>query len=637
MSQNLITSLSSPVRWVRTSRRYPCPVCGKSGFCEVSDDGRTAHCMRVPSGITMHHRQGGWLHQLAPADNGVTIADFKASLSKGITAEIKPLPPEVLDRVNQTLLAHCPLSEAHRQYLTAAGVDPVGCGSLHYAEASTVARQLVKEFGEDTARRHPVLLRVERDNGRNYWTIAGAATGILFPAKNLAGQILGIQIRKDQPKGSEDRYRWLSHAGLGGTPLTVFQAPQGAASAHMVIVTEGYKKAAVAAKTWACHAVSLAGVTAYKEGELLQVLETLEARVIVVALDQDKRQNLRVKAAEQRLVRLFAAGQPEAELYFLNWPEAAGKGLDDALAAGAAFQFDRTLVAGNVEGTHLVNDLPGLVVDRAFNQIGPLYTLEGARSQHRAYFDRLLIRPNKTQRVITSPTGTGKSRAADDALAAALLSGKLSGRWLLLAPNRANIAERTAPGTELGKAVKAGQAAIQQGRTLFDLQELKIVGRKSNAEDCANPQAADAGAARQVTARVVCAQCPFGSDQNWQDHAGELGFKVDQEPNRPWKCEVQGYLHSRKISRQAQVVIATKEAYLNNSDLLAEFDGGVIVDEELLGYLVEIIQVDTAILGGWREKIALKGLSFPAWEQLFRIIETAFNNLAENQPQGQPA
>jgi hypothetical protein len=271
-----------------------------------------------------------------------------------------------------------------------------------------------------------------------------------------------------------------------------------------------------------------------------------------------------------------------------------------------------------------------MVVDRAFSQIGPLFSLEGARSQHRAFFDRLLFHPNKTQRVITSPTGTGKSRAADDALADALLSGKLTGRWLLLAPNRANIAERTEPSTKLGKAVRSGLAAIQRGRTLFDVGDLKVASRPATPEDCANPQATDAGSARQVTARVVCAKCPFGSDQNWQDHAAELGFKLDQNPSRPWKCETQGYLHSRKISRQAQVVVATKEAYLNNSDLLNEFDGGVIVDEELLGYLLEIITIDTAILGGWREKIAVKNLHFPAWEQLFRIIETAFNALAES-------
>lgn len=630
MSQNLIISSSNPVRWLRTSRRNPCPICDKSGYCEVSDDGRTAHCMRVPNAVPMRHRQGGWLHQLAPADDGVTISDFKASLIKGTSAaEIKPLSPEFIDLVNRALLALCPITEAHKLYLTQARVNPQGCGSLDYSQAAIIARQLVKQFGEDTARRHPALLKVERGNARNYWTIAGASTGILFPAINLEGQILGIQIRKDRPKGSEDRYRWLSHAGLGGTPLTVFRAAPAAASGHMVIITEGYKKAAIAAQTWGCHAVSLAGVAAYKETELLHTLEGLITGVIVLAFDQDKRHNPQVKTAEQRLLRLLAASMPENKFYFLNWPEEAGKGLDDALAAGTAFQFDEALLAGSIEGPRLVNDLPGLVVDRAFSQTGPLYTLEGARSQHRALFDRLLAHPNKSQRVITSPTGTGKSRAADDALAAALMAGKLTGRWLLLAPNKANIVERTGPGSPLGKAVTAGRAAIQQGRAIFDIEELRSGSHQTRAEDCANPQATDAGAARQVTARVVCAQCPFGSDQNWKDHATEFGFNPNWQPNRPWKCETQGYLHSRQISRQAQVVIATKEAYLNNSDLLKEFDGGIIVDEELLGYLVEIIQIDTAVLRGWREKIALKGLSFPAWEQLFKVIEKAFDTLAD--------
>ena len=76
-------------------------------------------------------------------------------------------------------------------------------------------------------------------------------------------------------------------------------------------------------------------------------------------------------------------------------------------------------------------------------------------------------------------------------------------------------------------------------------------------------------------------------------------------------------------------MVSTKEAYLNNSDLLAEFDGGVIVDEELLGYLIEIVTIDTAVMRGWREKIALKGLNFPAWELLFKIVETAFDTLAD--------
>jgi hypothetical protein len=469
-----------------------------------------------------------------------------------------------------------------------------------------------------------------RDNGRNYWTIAGAATGLLFPAVSLTGQILGIQIRKDHPKGQDDRYRWLSHAGLGGTPMTVFQAAPDAANAHMVIITEGYKKAALAARTWACHAVSLAGVSAYKEADLIQTLEGLDAKVITLAFDQDKRHNLQVKAAEQRLLRLVAAIMPGTDIYFLNWPEQIGKGLDDALSAGAEFQFDPALANGSLEGPRLVNDLPGMVIDRRFGKSGSLYSLEAARARHRTFFDRIVAYPDKTQRVITSPTGTGKSQAADDALAAALLDNRLKGRWLLLAPNRANIAERIAPGTRLGRLVAWSLAAVQQGRSLFDIAELQTGQHRPQAEDCANPQAAEAGAARQVTARVVCAGCPFGSDQNWQDHASELGFNPALQPERPWKCEKQGYLKSRQLSRQAQLVIATKEAYLNNSDLIAEFDGGIIVDEDLLSSLIEIIYIDTAILSGWREKIALKGLRFPAWEQLFRILETAFDSLANN-------
>src|SRR4029079_12446975 len=137
--------------------------------------------------------------------------------------------------------------------------------------------------------------------------------------------ILGIQIRKDQPRGSEDRYRWLSHSGLGGTPLTVFRAAPGAASSHMVVVTEGYKKAAIAAKVWGCHAISLAGVSAYKETDLIHTLEDLGAKVASLAFDQDKRHNPQVRNAEQRLLKLLAAGVPDTSFYFLNWPLTAGK------------------------------------------------------------------------------------------------------------------------------------------------------------------------------------------------------------------------------------------------------------------------------------------------------------------------
>ncbi len=199
MSQDLIQSSSNPnppVRWLRTSRRNPCPICARTGFCEVTDDNRTAHCMTVPSSVVMHHRLGGWLHELIPAEV-VTIADFQASLARKAQKspdtdgtphlQIKPLSPELIDQVNRALLKLCPLTEAHRNYLTTARANPLGCGSLDYSQSAIIARQLVERFGQEVAQHHPALLKVERGNGRNYWAIAGAATGILFPATKTSG------------------------------------------------------------------------------------------------------------------------------------------------------------------------------------------------------------------------------------------------------------------------------------------------------------------------------------------------------------------------------------------------------------------------------------------------------------------
>lgn len=45
--------------WVRTSRTFPCPVCGKPDWCGVTADGRVVRCMRVESA---QESSGGWLH-----------------------------------------------------------------------------------------------------------------------------------------------------------------------------------------------------------------------------------------------------------------------------------------------------------------------------------------------------------------------------------------------------------------------------------------------------------------------------------------------------------------------------------------------------------------------------------------------
>lgn len=601
--------------WKRTNRHNHCPVCGKFGWCEVSDDRTKAHCMHTPSAIEMHHRQGGWLHILVNSPALVaTAADLRP-----VPQLPQPLAPALVSQINRALLAHCPLNEKHQKYLEAEGVPPAGCGSLNYKAARDIARDLVNQFGEATARRHPALLEVTSKDGRKWWTIASAADGLLFPATNHEGLILGIQIRKDQPKGSDDRYRWLSHEGLGGTPLTLFRAKAGAGNSHYLIITEGYKKAAVAAGVWQCHAISLAGVNAYSESELIKTVEALGVTAISLAFDQDKRTKPQVQEAEQRLLRTLAAVFPRSAFYSLNWAGEKAKGLDDAVKSEVEIQLD----PANFSGKRFVNDLPAEALARQFGTARPLYTLPEVRSLHRQLFEKVFLNPDNSRRVVTSTTGTGKSYACDATLAGVLITGLLGReRVLLLAPSKANIAERTAPGTGLGRAVRLGLAAIQRGRNPIDLER----PRTPQPEDCANPLAQDAGAARQIAAKVVCKDCPFGSEKNWLEHAKEYGYDPNQP--RPFKCEEEGYIASRRRSEAAQVVIATKESFLNNSEMLEDFTI-VICDEGLLDYLIEKISIDTNALASWREKMALKNFDIPAWRQLMRIIEKAFDTLAE--------
>jgi|GEM_PF-1400340 len=599
----------------RPNKTHACPICGSrkaakgcywredSGgwvmaYCATPSDKRAINSP-VP-GLYLHLNKDG--HRFVDE-----MIELNRRIEQEKAAQPKSLAPRQIDEINRYFLAICPLLDKHLTYLQEEKVPSFACSTLKYSQAGRLAKELLKQFPK-TAPLHPLMLEVIGKDGRKWWTIAGAADGLLFPATNVDGLILGIQIRKDKPKGKDDRYRWLSSGGKGGTPLAVFKAMEWSANPYMLIITEGFKKASRAAATWGCNAISLAGVNGYKEAELIRTITQLRVTNIVLAFDQDKHQNPSVKKAEKKLLATLAAALPTANYATLEWAIETGKGLDDALKAGSDFEF-------KLAGQRFVNGLDRSIISKAFGKARPLYTLQQARKLHRATIDRLLTNPTDERLVITSPTGTGKSKAADDALAETARYGKLANRWLLLAPNKANIAERTAPGTKLFDAIAAGLVVIQQGRNYVDVTQ----PFKPTPFDCANPAAHTAGAARQIAAKVVCKDCPFGSADNWD--------KAYPGQPRVFECEQIGYIASRQASEAALVVIATKDAYLNNSDMSDKFTG-IICDEDLLPHLYEVINYSSETFTGWREAISLKNLAATTWERLMAVIELAFNKLA---------
>ena len=55
--------MSNTVKWHNATRAQPCPVCGHSSWCTMSDDGMMAVCRRVPSDRPSKSGSG-WIHCL---------------------------------------------------------------------------------------------------------------------------------------------------------------------------------------------------------------------------------------------------------------------------------------------------------------------------------------------------------------------------------------------------------------------------------------------------------------------------------------------------------------------------------------------------------------------------------------------
>jgi hypothetical protein len=622
--------------WKRSTRSNRCPVCnGLDGKCSFTYD------LETPQVIHCHHQKSdrpapgpvpSWVHLVGSGGSTSTPAPRPLKLELVEKQQLEPLAPALVDKINRRILELCPLSAAHAAYLAGEGIPSDGCGSLVEKQARWVAKKLVKEFGESVCARHPAIVLREASNVRAWWTLTQFEAGIIFPAINHEGLVLGLQLRKDKPRGKADRYRWFGREGLAGTPLTVFRAGPGAKRADLTIITEGWKKAAAAAAFFECNAISLSGVDGYKANDLIATVLKLGSTALAAAYDLDKFDKKGVQDAETRLINLCRGAFPFHQLSILNWDRTKAEKIDDAIKAGLSLEdFNFEGVKSTRRAGEIV-ELPGDVLATAFAQSRnqTIYTLEEARAGHRVFFEALFTSlPDGSQTNVASLTGTSKSTACDNALADAIMTDSLVGRWLLLAPNKANIAERTASNKPLGQAVAEGRAVIQIGRQPIDPFDLDS---PSTGYDCGMIGAArEAGANRQITAQEICSRCPFGSTKSWQENAERWGYNLNQ--GRPFACEqAGGYLHSKKQASQAQVVIATKESFLNGSDEISGFDG-IICDEGLLPYLLETVKIDTSKLGTWREKIMLKGIDAPGWTRLFQIIEQALDGLAEkNKP-----
>lgn len=324
----------------RVSRREPCPICGKPDYCEVRGDG-AVHCMRTASDVPGRARGGGWWHH-PPAGEAPAqpLAAAVATIVHAVPAPAKPgrAGADTLDAVYRPLLAACPLSAADLAYLDACGVPEAalaGYGTLPpRAQQQHVLDGLLACYPRATLLTVPGI--VERD-GRLQLTVGG---GLLVAVRDLGGQITALTVRQVNTDGKK-RYVWLSGGGgpESGSPAHV-ALPAGAPS-HTVLVTEGVKKAEIAAAHLGYPAIGLAGHGVQVAG--LATLERLAeqgALCVLVAFDEDATPGTAALVDASRRKLAAAALAMGLAVRYARWDGALGKGIDDLLVGGHRPRLD---------------------------------------------------------------------------------------------------------------------------------------------------------------------------------------------------------------------------------------------------------------------------------------------------------
>lgn len=298
-----------------------------------------------------------WLYRL----DGAGPASVEALPEMPAQAGAERADDGTLHRTYNDLLSLLTLSPGHRENLRRRGLSDAEIEARQYrtlpaSGRAELAKRLAERYGD-------LLLKVpgfyvKEDGGRRWWTLAGAA-GILIPVRDLAGQIVGLKVRADDP-GDGPRYTWLSSARHGGPgPGNRVHCPLFSGQTALVRVTEGELKADIATALSGILTLSVPGVSSWRQ--VLPILRQCGAKTVRLAFDADARKNRNVARALKLTAQALAREGYAVEME--TWDASAGKGIDDLLAAGGrpqvlAGEAALAAVAGTVEAARKADPEP---------------------------------------------------------------------------------------------------------------------------------------------------------------------------------------------------------------------------------------------------------------------------------------
>jgi len=173
-------------------------------------------------------------------------------------------------------------------------------------------------------------------------------TGIGIPIKNVYGEIVGIQIRKDTIKDNEQRYGWFSSSFAiedmkgenekgtsSGSPIDVVYPKE--LKSKGIFITEGKFKAIKIAEQYNSICLSVQGISTWRP--IINIIENLEKQVkqqnpdwyikrIYSAFDADICRNINVYNQLKNMTDTIEK-QFDINVEYLYWDLNYGKGIDD--------------------------------------------------------------------------------------------------------------------------------------------------------------------------------------------------------------------------------------------------------------------------------------------------------------------
>lgn len=175
-----------------------CPICGHRGWCRINEEKTIVNCMRVPSDDYFDSHIGRqYRHYLSDVYPDTAFDDIEE------TSDIDKKPNDYLDAVYRTLLEEVSLSDFHHKELAERKFTNEQIRLREYRSLPTNDRHKTTKRVLNRLTDHDALLGVpgfyeKEGQFGSFWTMAGHS-GMMIPSRSIYNEIIGFQIRVDQP------------------------------------------------------------------------------------------------------------------------------------------------------------------------------------------------------------------------------------------------------------------------------------------------------------------------------------------------------------------------------------------------------------------------------------------------------